>query len=240
MRLSPPGTLFSVAMPIGNAKDISIRARETIEFSDFLACEDTRRARRSLKMMGINRYPTLLSYHSYNEKNSAEGILKLLLKGKNISLVTDAGSPRISDPGHEVIKKCWDHQIKVVPIPGSSAISSLLSICPFRIEPLLFLGFLSPKSGRRIKTLEEYNDFAGSVCFFESVHRIKKFLADLFDTWGEQTTLIGREMTKEHEEAFLGNMTEALSWSDGKKGEFTLLVKKEIKIPKRTNIDKRF
>ena len=228
--VSSHGTLFSVAMPIGNVKDISIRAKETIESSDFLACEDTRKAGRILKMMGIDQYPTLLSYHSYNEKNSAKGLLKLLMEGKSIALITDAGSPRISDPGHEIIKQCWNHQIKVVPIPGSSAISSFLSICPFRIEPLLFLGFLSPKSGRRIKTLKEYNNFVGSVCLFESVHRIKKFLIDLFDTWGEQMILIGRELTKKHEEIFLGTILEALHWSEGKKGEFIFLVKKEINL----------
>ena len=226
MNFSTLGTLFSVALPIGNVEDISLRAKKVLEYSDFLACEDTRRAGVSLSMMNIKRHGKLLSYHSYNEAHSAAGLIKLLLDGNNISLITDSGSPRISDPGYHIIKQCWEHQIKVVPIPGSSALSSLLSICPFRVEPLLFLGFISPKSGRRCKTFEKYNNFLGSVCFFESVHRIQQFLNDIYNTWGDHTILIGRELTKKHEEIFLGRVAEALTWSNKKKGEFIFLIDK--------------
>ena len=234
MKSIPAGVLFSVGIPIGNPCDISVRAKNILETSDFLACEDKRKTGRLLKMFHIQKHGKLLAYHSHNEKDSAEGLLKLLKKGKKIALITDAGSPRISDPGFHLMKLCWENQIKTVPIPGSSALSCLLSISPFPVEPLLFLGFLSPKSGRRKKKLIEYKDFLGSVFFFESVHRLSSFLEDLLSEWGEQTILIGRELTKKHEEIFLGTLKQAIEWSKGKKGEFALLIHKEASTRKHS------
>ena len=225
------GKLFSVAIPIGNPKDITARAKEVLETSDIIACEDTRKAKSLFSRSNILKYGRLVSYYSYNEESSARSILKQILLGKDTALISDAGTPRINDPGYHLIRLCWENNIRVIPIPGSSSLSCLLSICPFSIEPLLFLGFLSSKAAKRRKALSHYKDFLGGVSLLESVHRIKSCLSDILKIWGDHDILIGRELTKVNEEIYLSKVSETIKWCDDKKGEFILLVNKR-EIPK--------
>ena len=178
------GNLYSVALSIGNVKDITPNARDKLQQTDFIACEDTRKLKACLQRLDIKSRAKFISYHSYNEENSANGIVELLKKNKDVSLTTDAGTPRVSDPGYHLIKKCWENNIRVIPIPGVSAMACIISIAPFPVEPLLFLGFLSSKSSRRENTFKKYIDFKGSVCIYESVHRLKKNLENILSVWG--------------------------------------------------------
>lgn len=219
------GKLYSLAVPIGNTGDLSLRARSILETVDIVAAEDTRKFRELARRAGIETKASVYAYHSHNEKSSAQGLLDRLIGGESIVLLSDAGTPRLSDPGFALMKQAWESGIVPTPIPGPSALSALLSVSPFPGEPLLFLGFLSPKSGRRSTQLKKYSDFEGTVALYESVHRIEKLLEALRD-WGNCPVLIGREMTKDYEEFFLGTLEEALQWIPGKKGEFSLLIDK--------------
>lgn len=221
------GTLYSVAVPIGNAADISERAHATLSFVDFIACEDTRKTLELLRRARIETKARLLVHNPFGEAKSAEGLLKLLYEGKNIALVSDAGTPRLSDPGSRILRLAFTEKIPVVPIPGAAALTTLLSITPFSVDPFVFLGFLSPKSGRRQNELKKYLDFEGAIALYESVHRIEKCLADICDIYPDAEILIGREMTKTHEEFFLGSTLEATSWVQGKHGEFALIFRKK-------------
>jgi len=220
------GILYSVAMPIGNVADFSHRAAETLAAADIIACEDTRKLKDWLRRTGTTSQARFLAYHSHNESASAQGLVKLLLAGKNVSLVTDAGTPNVSDPGYRLIRACMEAGIQVKPVPGASSLTAILSISPFGANPMLFLGFLSPKSGKRVKTLSNYTDFKGVIAIFESVHRISALLADLYASWGNLNAFIGREMTKKHEEFFWGDLEGAIEWCNAKQGEFVILVKK--------------
>ena len=224
------GSLYVVAMPIGNHLDISQRAKNILETVDVIAAEDTRKFRKIVQLSNLNCIAKIYAYHSYNEKNSSLGLIKSMLEeNKSVALVYDAGTPRISDPGFCLIRDAWENKIQVQPIPGSSCLTTILSISPFHSIPLLFLGYLSNKKNKKKKQLEEYTYFCGSVVILESVHRIESTLQLLLESWEENTILIGREMTKIYEEYFLGSMKESLEWVKNKKGEFTLLVDNKSK-----------
>lgn len=218
---------FCLAMPIGNAQDISLRGKNILEQTDVIAAEDTRKLFDWLRRMNIKTQARVLSYHSHNEQNSANGILQLLQAGKDVVLVSDAGTPHISDPGFQLLRLAQENNIHVIPLPGASALTTLLSISPLPSEPLLFLGFLSPKSGRRKNTLLKYKDFEGTVAVYESVHRVVSLMQDILEVYQNPQVFIGRELTKEHEETFWGTAQEAVVWLQDKKGEFSLLIKKE-------------
>lgn len=219
------GTLYVVALPLGNVADLSNRAREILQQIGFIACEDTRKLRELFRRAGLDSNARLLVHNAFNEKNSAAGLIALLKEGNDVALVSDAGTPHVSDPGVHLLRQCYVDNIAVVPVPGPSALTALLSIAPFATEPLLFLGFLSPKPGRRQNTLQHYSHFTGSIALYESVHRLRQCLADIASVFPNAEILIGREMTKTHEEFFWGKVEDAIKWADGKKGEFTLLIR---------------
>lgn len=219
------GALYSVALPIGNADDLSQRARYVLENADFIACEDTRKALDLFRRSGISTRARLLVHNPFSEASSAEGLMKLLAQGQTGALVSDAGTPRLSDPGSRILKLCFEHNVRVIPVPGPSALTALVSVTPFSVDPLLFLGFLSPKSGRRQNELKKYLDFEGAIALFESVHRIEKTLADIALVFGDGEILVGREITKTHEEFHLGRISAAAGWAKGKQGEFALIFK---------------
>ncbi len=226
-------TLYSVALPIGNNKDISSRTKHILEKVDYVACEDTRKAYRLFKALGITKKIQCVSYYSYNEAGSSHELVKLLKMDNNIALIADAGTPRISDPGFHLLKACYQSAITIRPIPGPSALTSILSISPFLNRPLLFLGFLPVKSSRQKKELNTYQNFKGAVCLFESVHRLTKTLDNILAVWGNLNILIGRELTKNYEEIYMASVEEAIQWSSKKKGEFTILIEK---IPSNHNV----
>jgi len=221
------GTLYIVAVPIGNAMDISFRAIEIFRTVDIIACENTRKFLDLKMRAGFETSATLMAYYSYNETHSSDGLIKQLNEGKNIAMVSDAGTPRISDPGYHIVRKAHEQKIAIKAIPGPSSLTAAMSIAPIPLEPLLFLGFISPKSGRRDKLLRQYQDFSGTVCFFESVHRIIKLLAAILQIWGNTEIFIIRELTKQHEDMYWGNLEEAIGWAGKKKGEFIFFVYKK-------------
>ncbi|RME88102.1 MAG: 16S rRNA (cytidine(1402)-2'-O)-methyltransferase [Candidatus Hydrogenedentota bacterium] len=218
------GCLYVVGLPIGNAQDLTPRAKEVLQTVDFILAEDTRKFRSNCRYFGIHTLAKVFAYHSHNEMQSAKEIIKFLLEGNKVALVSDAGSPAISDPGRILIDQCYTSQIPVIPIPGPSAFSTLMSISPFPSTPSLFLGFLSTKQGKKKKELEKYQNFQGSIFIFESVHRMEKTLLLLLELWGNLPIFIGREMTKTHEEYFLGDIEAALSWLPEKRGEFSFVI----------------
>lgn len=219
------GILYSVAIPIGNSGDLTARAKEILTSVDFIACEDTRKAHDLFRRAGVATSARLLVHNPFSEASSAEGLIQLLAAGQRGALISDAGTPRLSDPGARILKLCYENHVPVIPVPGPSALTALVSITPFSVDPLLFLGFLSPKSGRRQNELKKYLDFEGAIACYESVHRIEKCLADIEAVFPDAQILIGREMTKTHEEFFLGKIGEAVLWAKGKQGEFALIFK---------------
>ena len=220
------GTLYSIAVPIGNIDDITLRAEKILATVDVIACEHTKKFLDLANRASLKTGAKVLAYHSYNEAESAKGLVKLLEEGKNLALVSDAGTPRISDPGFHLFRLAHEKNIKVVPVPGVSALTAIASVAPIPLEPLLFLGFITPKPGKRANLLKKYLDFQGTICFYESVHRVEKLVASFLEVWGNKEIFIARELTKQYEEFFWGTVEEALDWIKGKKGEFVLLVRK--------------
>jgi len=216
-----------VAVPIGNSKDITYHAVETFQKVDIIACEHTGKFLDLKSRVGFDTRAVLMPYYSYNEVNSSDGLLKQLNEGKSIAMVTDAGTPRISDPGYHVVRKAHEQGIQVKAIPGASAVAAGMSIAPIPLEPLLYLGFISPKPGRRDKTLSLYLDYQGTVCFYESIHRLIKLLTAIHNIWGNVETFIVRELTKQHEEMFWGSIEETIVWAEKKRGEFIIFVHKK-------------
>jgi 16S rRNA (cytidine1402-2'-O)-methyltransferase len=201
------GTLYIVATPIGNLEDITFRAIRILKEVDLILAEDTRVTGNLLKHYEIVR-PTL-SYHQHSDDRKKEEILMELMSGKNIALVTDAGTPGISDPGNELIDYLLerDPEIKIVPIPGASAITGALSICGFYVNDFVFLGFLPKK--KRIKLFNWLKEGKIAFAFYESPKRILKTLEVLEENFGENKRIyIGRELTKMYEDYYRGTISE--------------------------------
>ncbi|MDH5720261.1 MAG: 16S rRNA (cytidine(1402)-2'-O)-methyltransferase [Spirochaetia bacterium] len=222
-------SLYVVSLPIGNSEDITIRAKKILEESEIIAAEDTRKAKNWIGRVQIKTKARFIAYHSHNEENSAEGIMKLLLSKGSVCLVSDAGTPRISDPGYALIRKCYENEIPVISIPGASSLTSALSVSPLPVSPLLFLGFITPKEKKRLNFLEGFRDYDGTVVFFETVHRIQKLTGAIINAWGNLEVFIIREITKVNEEYFWGTLDDSLLWLDKKKGEFIIIVNKRKK-----------
>lgn len=226
---SQKGILYVVSSPIGNLSDITIRALEVLKQADHILCEDTRITLKLLNHFGIQK--PLLTIFGPKEKKEIPKILALLQKGECLALLSDAGTPALSDPGASIIKKAKESLIPVVPIPGPSAILCALSVCGFAEKNFLFLGFLHRKSGKIKKELLEAKKFNVPVVFFESPFRILKTLSLVAETWGKETlTFIGREMTKKFEEILEGTLGEMVEKLQGREilGEFTVILSPKI------------
>ncbi|MCX7882560.1 MAG: 16S rRNA (cytidine(1402)-2'-O)-methyltransferase [Brevinematales bacterium] len=218
------GTLYVVATPIGNLEDISIRALETLKQVDKIACEHPDRHKKLLTSYGIHK--PLLQVSAANEPNSAKGIVALLLRGENIALVSDAGTPGISDPGKYVVELARQQGVAIVPIPGPSALTALLSVVGESPKDVAFVGFL-PKSTAKIKKiLKTYQNLDVTFVAFVSSFQIKNFLKILNETWGNVEILIGREITKVHETWLSGNVEDIVVSDLPEEGEWTIAVKK--------------
>ncbi len=221
------GKLYIVATPIGNLEDMTFRAVSTLSGVDAVLAEDTRVTGKLLKHFDIEN--RLLSYHHHSKDERKLEILKLLIEGKNLALVTDAGTPGISDPGNELVDFLLDKEpkIEIVPIPGASSLTAALSICGFDVSKFKFLGFL-PKKGRS-KLLSRLAKAKVAQVFFESPNRLEKTLSELTEHLGEERRVfVGRELTKMHEEVFrgkLGEVKENLSQAN-LKGEVVVVVEK--------------
>lgn len=217
------GKLYVVATPIGNLEDITLRALRILKEVDLIACEDTRRTGILLKHYQIHK--PLLSYHQHSKLQKIEFIIAELKKDKNIALVSDAGTPAISDPGGVLIAEALKNNIKVEPIPGPSSISAILSVSGIPTDKFLFLGFLPKKKGRQT-LFGNFKNFPYPVVVFESPQRIKKTLAQIQNFWGDREIIIGRELTKKFEEILRGRISKVLLKLK-EQGEFIIIVKNE-------------
>jgi len=219
------GTLFIVATPIGNLEDITQRALRVLREADLIACEDTRHTRKLLNHFGITT-PTI-SYHEHNEQERAEELCAALESGKNIALVSDAGTPLISDPGFRIVHAAVDRGISVVPIPGASAVITALSVSGLPTDQFLFAGFLPSRTGARRAKLNELRTVGATLVFYEAPHRIKATLKEALDVFGDRQAVIGRELTKLHEEFARGTLSELVEKflpNETPRGEMVLII----------------
>ena len=221
------GTLFVVATPIGNLDDLSPRAREVLDTADIVAAEDTRVTGRLLTRFGLKC--RLMALHDYNEGDVVESVLESLRAGETVALVSDAGTPLISDPGYQLVLRCHESGIQVSPVPGPSAAVAALSVSGLPTDRFAFEGFLPPRSAARIKRLESLADESRTLVFFESVHRVTESIADMMTVLGpERRAFVGRELTKRHEQCVAGALRDVHDKLEGgdivSKGEFVIVV----------------
>jgi len=224
------GVLYVVGTPIGNLEDITLRALRTLEEVDLIAAEDTRNTRRLLTRHGINRPLTAL--HEHNEDRRAAELISKLDQGAAMALVSDAGTPTLSDPGYRLIKDAAAAGIRVVPIPGPSAAIAALSVSGLPTDAFLFLGFPPRKRGKRLTFLHRAAEDKRTLIFYESPKRMADLLADLQEIMGERRAVLAREMTKAYEEFIRGSLNEIaleVKKRRGLKGECTLLVEGKIR-----------
>jgi len=231
------GTLYVVPTPIGNLKDITLRALEVLEAADLIAAEDTRQSLKLLNHFNIKK--PLLSYHKFNEQNKSKNIIELLKEGKNVALVSDAGTPGISDPGSVIIKKCIEEQIEFVVLPGATAVTTALVYSGLGTDKFVFLGFFPRETKERKKLVEEIIDRGETLIMYEAPHRLLETLDYLRESIGNRDLAVCRELTKLHEEIFRGNLRGAAEHFGSKqiKGEIVLVIrgksKEEIRREKR-------
>ena len=218
--------LYLISTPIGNIEDITLRALNILKKSDIILCEDTRRSGKLLSHYEIKN--KLLSYHKFNEKKVSNEIIKLIKKNKIISLISDAGTPAISDPGTILVNKCIDENIKIYPIPGSSAITSALSVSGFS-DQYLFYGFLPKKSNELDKIFKTLCDLDFSIIFFIPALKINFYISKLKKYFFDRKLLIAKEMTKMHEEFIRGKVETFGILDENLKGELTVILSKKIK-----------
>ena len=223
--MSDSGQLFVVGTPIGNLEDITHRAVSTLKSVDIILAEDTRNSK---KLLNAHKIETkMISYHEHSSEKEIEKIIDLLLKGKDLALISDAGTPTISDPGYGLIRDCIKHDIIIVPIPGVSAITAAMSVSGLPSDSFTFIGFLPQKKGR-LKKIEQLNNIENTVILFESPFRLEKTLNQLLDNLGNRPVVVGRELTKLYEEVIRGNLSEVIKYfSKSKvKGEIVIMIGK--------------
>ena len=219
------GKLFLVATPIGNLSDISLRAVETLQKVDFIAAEDTRITRKLLEHLQIKK--PLISYYKHNSRSSGKNVLKKILAGESCALVTDAGTPGISDPGEDLVRSCAEENIPMVIIPGPCAAVSALVLSGFPSERFTFEGFLPTEKKKRSMLLKNLKTEERTMVFYEAPHKLIRTLKDLNISFGDRRISISREMTKIYEETLRFTISEAITYFEDKppRGEFVLVVK---------------
>jgi len=223
-----PATLFLVATPIGNLEDITLRALRTLRECDVVAAEDTRRTGQLLNYFGISR--PLLSHFRFNEAKRSEEILERLARGEKVALVTDAGTPGISDPGERVVRAAVAAGYRVESVPGPCALIAAVTASGLPTEEFHFVGFLPVKSGQRRKRLEALRSTNGTLAFYESPYRIDKFLGELNELFPTAKVVLARELTKKFEEYLRGTPAQLLEIAKKRslKGEFVVLVSRSL------------
>jgi len=219
-----PGTLYLVATPIGNFEDITLRALRTLKECDIIAAEDTRRTGQLLKHFGISK--PLLSYFQFNEARRSEEIIERLRRGEKVALVTDAGTPGISDPGERVVRASLLAGFRVESVPGPCALVAALTASGLPTGEFHFVGFLPHKSGQRRNKLAELKSVSGTLVLYESPYRIEKLLAELKEIFPNGSVVLARELTKKFEEFLRGKPDELLELARKRslKGEFVVLI----------------
>lgn len=220
------GALFVVATPIGNLEDITMRALRVLKEVGLIAAEDTRHTKKLLTHFGIDT--PLTSFHEHNERGKASHIVEKLLAGMDVALVSDAGTPAISDPGYRLVALAIENGVETVPVPGASAIVSLVSVSGLPTDEFTFMGFLPSKGGELRSLLRSLKGSARTLVFYESPRRLRDALEAVIETLGDIHVVVGRELTKVHEEIIRGRASEALmKIADEPRGEITLILRTE-------------
>jgi 16S rRNA (cytidine1402-2'-O)-methyltransferase len=230
------GILYLVATPIGNLEDISLRALRILKEADLIACEDTRHTAKLLTHYGISTPRE--SYHQFNEESRAPRLIQMLRDGKNIALVSDSGTPLVSDPGYELVSSCRKEGIQVIPIPGPSAAIAALVGSGLPAESFFFAGFLPSRGSLRKRRLEELAGLPTTLILYEAPHRILDSLDDMVAIFGARRASIAREITKVHEELLHGTLPELLELLRKRpriRGEITLVIERGGSAPAHTS-----
>ncbi len=228
-----PGTLYIVSTPIGNLEDITLRALRVLREVDLIACEDTRHTRKLLDHFAISK--PAVSYHEHNEAARSAQLIERLNNGDSIALVSDAGTPLISDPGFRLLHAAIGAGISVVPVPGPSALLAALAASGLPTAPFLFAGFLPAKSAQRRKLLEQLRGDERTLIFYEAPHRILDALDDLAAVFGNRPIVVARELTKLHEQFLRGTASQIRAIIDPR-GEITILIGKGEPAPALTPV----
>lgn len=220
---SVEGILYLIPTPIGNLEDMTFRAIRLMKEADVIAAEDTRNTKKLCHYFEIDT--PLVSYHEHNKELSGRQIVDRLMKGEKVALVSDAGTPCISDPGFEMVKAAIEKGISVIPLPGANAAITALIASGLPPQPFYFFGFL-PRGKREEKALERLKFQQGAILIYEAPHRLKETLQHMLDIWGNRKIVLSRELTKKYEEFLRGTIQEALDWTKTEeiRGEFCLVV----------------
>ena len=223
-RQNPTGCLYLVGTPIGNLEDITLRALRILKEVDQIACEDTRHTQKLLAHYDIHK--PLVSYHEHNEVKRAAELAAAMEQGAKIALVSDAGMPLVSDPGHKLVALCLQNHIPVAPIPGPSALLASLSGSGMPTEEFLFVGFLPARTGERRRALERLRIEERTIILYEAPHRVAECVAEALEALGDRPACLAREVTKLHEEFLRGNLSEILASLEERpvRGEITLIL----------------
>ena len=223
-----PGTLYLVATPIGNLADITHRALQVLRDVALVACEDTRHTRKLLQHYGIDT--KTISYHEHNEQQRARELIELLQQGSDVAVVSDAGTPAISDPGFRLVRAAIESGVAVVPVPGPSALIAALVAAGLPTDEFLFSGFLPARSGARRARLGELRTMPGTLIFYEAPHRLAVSLQDAYEVLGEREAVVARELTKLHEELRRGRLSELAEHyaKTEPRGEIVLLIDRTV------------
>ena len=218
------GKLYLVATPIGNMDDITLRALECLKNADLIACEDTRHSRILLDHYGIKTKTT--SYHEFNKYDKADELVRQMIQGQNVAVITDAGTPGISDPGEELVKKAIEAGIEITSLPGPSAVITALSMCGLSSRRFVFEGFLPADKKERKEALERLRGETRTMVIYEAPHRLKKTLAELVQTVGNKKICICRELTKKFEEIQRFSLQEAIDHYENNepRGEMVIII----------------
>ncbi|MEW6413528.1 MAG: 16S rRNA (cytidine(1402)-2'-O)-methyltransferase [Candidatus Zixiibacteriota bacterium] len=225
---SSKGKIYLVPTPIGNMGDITRRAVETLESVDLIACEDTRHSGRFLKQLGISK--KLISYHDFNEAARARQLVERISEGQSVAVITDGGSPGISDPAYRIVRAAIENGIDIVPLPGASALVPALTASGLPTDRFFFEGFLPPKSSARKTRLAKLKQLKHTLVFYESPHRIGKTLDDICEVLGVRQMCLAREISKKFEEFLRGSTVEIRDRISGRsiKGEIVIIVAGDI------------
>ena len=230
------GKLYIVATPIGNLEDITLRAIKILGQVDMIAAEDTRHTLGLLNHLEISK--PLISYYKQVENSKSDKLIEMLLEGKNIALVSDAGTPGISDPGEVIIKKAIENNIEVIPIPGACAMVNALIASGLSTKQFVFIGFLPVNNGEKREILKNLKYETKTLIFYEAPHKIKNTLSTIYEKFGDRECVLARELTKIHEEFLRGNISKILEGIEEPKGEFVILIEGNNKTEEEYNKEK--